>query len=113
MPFLARAFLTLLVVIDPVGLMPIFISLTEKYSPAQQDRIARQAVLIAGGILLIFALIGNWLLRYLGISIEAFQMAAGLLLLKIAVDMVFAQRERETSEEEQRRSCEKISASSL
>jgi multiple antibiotic resistance protein len=101
MPSLARAFLTLLVVIDPVGLMPIFITLTRKYTPAQQDRIARQAVLVAGGILLVFALVGNWLLRYLGISLEAFQIAAGLLLLKIAVDMVFAQRERETAEEEQ------------
>lgn len=101
MPFLARAFLTLFVVIDPVGLMPIFITLTGKYTPAQQDRIARQAVLVAGGILLMFALIGNWLLQYLGISLEAFQIAAGLLLLKIAVDMVFAQRERETAEEAQ------------
>jgi multiple antibiotic resistance protein len=101
MPFLARAFLTLLVVIDPVGLMPIFISLAGKYTPAQQDQIARRAVLVAGGILFIFALVGNWLLHYLGISLEAFQIAAGLLLLRIAVDMVFAQRERETAEEEQ------------
>ncbi|MBD2459561.1 NAAT family transporter [Oscillatoria sp. FACHB-1407] len=101
MSFLARAFLTLLVVIDPVGLVPIFITLAGKYTSAQQERIARQAVLIAGSILLIFALIGNWLLRYLGISIEAFQVAGGLLLLKIAVDMVFAHRERETAEEEQ------------
>jgi multiple antibiotic resistance protein len=101
MPFIARAFLTLLVVIDPVGLMPIFISLTVKYTPEQQDQIARQSVLVAGCILIVFALVGNWLLRHLGISFEAFQIAAGLLLLKIAVDMVFAQRERETSEEEQ------------
>jgi multiple antibiotic resistance protein len=101
MPFVARAFLTLLVVIDPVGLMPIFMTLTGKYTPAQQDRIAQRAVIVAGGILVVFALIGNGLLRYLGISIEAFQIAAGLLLLKIAVDMVFAQRERETAEEEQ------------
>lgn len=101
MPFLARAFLTLLVVIDPIGLMPIFMSLTSKYSSAQKARIARQAVMVAGGILIVFALIGKGLLQYLGISIGAFQIAAGLLLLKIAVDMVFAQRERETAEEEQ------------
>jgi multiple antibiotic resistance protein len=100
-PFIARAFLTLLVVIDPIGLMPIFITLTEKYTPEQQDQIARQAVIVAGGILIIFTLAGNWLLRNLGISMEAFQIASGLLLLKIAVDMVFAHRERETAEEEQ------------
>lgn len=77
MSFLARAFLTLVVVIDPVGLIPIFIGLAGKYSPAQQERIARQAVLVAGSILLIFALIGNRLLRYLGIS----DVAAAILLL--------------------------------
>jgi len=101
LPLLIRAFLTLFVVIDPIGLLPIFISLTDRYSPTQQNRIARQAVLVAGIILLVFALIGNRLLGYLGISFEAFEIAAGLLLLKIAVDMVFAQRERETEEEEQ------------
>ncbi|MBD1849156.1 NAAT family transporter [Cyanobacteria bacterium FACHB-502] len=101
MAFLVKAFLTLFVVIDPVGLTPIFITLAGKYSAAQQVRIARQAVLVAGVILLVFALVGNWLLRYLGITIEAFQVAAGLLLLKIALDMVFAHRERETEEEEQ------------
>jgi multiple antibiotic resistance protein len=101
MAFFVKAFLTLFVVIDPVGLTPIFITLAGKYSPVQQVRIARRAVLVAGGILLVFALVGNWLLRYLGITIEAFQVAAGLLLLKIALDMVFAHRERETEQEEQ------------
>ncbi|QZZ18750.1 MarC family protein [Leptothermofonsia sichuanensis E412] len=65
-----------------------------------QIRIIRQAILVAGGILFIFALFGNQVLRYLGISIEAFQVAAGILLLKIAVDMVFAQHQRETKAEE-------------
>lgn len=97
--FLVQAFLTLFVVIDPIGLTPIFITLVGKYSSAEQARIARQAVLVAGGIIVAFALGGTLLLRYLGISIEAFEVAAGMLLLKIAVDMVFAQRERETEEE--------------
>jgi multiple antibiotic resistance protein len=101
MAFLVKAFLTLFVVIDPIGLLPIFITLAGKYPAAQQVRIAQRAVLVAGVILFAFALIGNWLLRYLGITIEAFQVAAGLLLLKIALDMVFAHRERETEQEEQ------------
>lgn len=98
--FLVKAFLTLFVVIDPIGLAPIFITLVGNRSSTEQARIARQAVLVAGVIVLGFTLGGTFLLGYLGISIEAFQVAAGVLLLKIAVDMVFAQRERETEEEE-------------
>jgi len=99
-PFLIKAFLTLFVVIDPVGLAPIFITLAGDRPPEEQTQIARQAVLVASGILLVFALGGTLLLRYLGISLEALQIAAGILLFKIAVDMVFAQRERETTDEE-------------
>jgi len=98
--FLVKAFLTLFVVIDPIGLTPIFISIAGNHSAAEQARIARRAVLVAGAIVLAFTLGGTLLLRYLGISIEAFQVAAGVLLLKIAIDMVFAQRQRETAEEE-------------
>ncbi|NWF58770.1 MAG: MarC family protein [Fischerella sp.] len=98
--FIIRAFLTLFVVLDPIGLVPIFMTLAGEYAPKVQMRIIRQAVLVAGGILLVFALFGNNLLRYLGISVEAFQVAAGILLLKIAIDMVFAQHQRETKAEE-------------
>lgn len=98
--FILRAFLTLFVVLDPIGLVPIFITLAGEYSPKVQMRIIRQSILVAGGILFSFALFGNNLLRYLGISVEAFQVAAGILLLKIAIDMVFAQHQRETKAEE-------------
>ncbi len=95
-----RTFLTLFVVIDPIGLAPIFVTLAGDRSPKEQVKIARRAILVAGEILLVFAVTGSVLLRYLNISIEAFQVAAGVLLFKIAVDMVFAQRERETEAEE-------------
>lgn len=98
--FLLRAFLTLFVVIDPVGLAPVFVSLAGLRPDQERRRIATQAILTAGGILLGFALGGNALLEYLGISIAAFQVAGGILLFKIAIDMVFAQRERETPAEE-------------
>ncbi|HIK57004.1 MAG TPA: MarC family protein [Synechococcales cyanobacterium M55_K2018_004] len=98
--FILRAFLTLFVVLDPIGLVPIFMTLAGKYPAKVQMHIIRQAILVAGGILFVFALFGNNLLRYLGISVEAFQVAAGVLLLKIAVDMVFAQLQRETKAEE-------------
>lgn len=96
-----RAFLTLFVVIDPIGLAPIFISLANQRPIEEQAQIARRAVLVAAAILFVFTLVGSFLLRYLGISIEAFQVAAGILLFKIALDMVFVQLERETPEEAQ------------
>ncbi|WP_261226019.1 MarC family protein [Ancylothrix sp. D3o] len=103
MPMLAftiKAFVTLFVVIDPVGLVPIFIALAGNYSEEEQASILRQAILIAGIILLVFSLGGNFLLHYLGITIEAFQVTAGLLLLKLGLDMVFGESEGETKEED-------------
>lgn len=99
--FIAKAFLTLFVIIDPIGLVPLFITLVDGRSSDEQSRIARRAIFVSAVILVTFALVGTFILRYLDISIEAFQVTAGLLLFKIGIDMVFVQRERETEEEEQ------------
>ena len=98
--FGVRALLTLFVVIDPAGLVPVFVSLAGGRSPQAQASIARRAVLIAGAVLLSFAIVGGPLLAYLGISVFALRIAGGILLFRIAVDMVFAQFRRETPEEE-------------
>jgi multiple antibiotic resistance protein len=98
--FGARALLTFFVVIDPAGLVPVFVSLAGGRSPQVQATIARRAVLIAGVVLLSFAVVGGPLLGYLGISVFALRIAGGILLFRIAVDMVFAQFRRETPEEE-------------
>jgi multiple antibiotic resistance protein len=96
-----KAFLTLFVVMDPIGLVPVFLALAGSRSLSEQSRIARKAVLVAGGLLATFGLAGAWLLRNLGISMDAFRVAGGILLFLIAVDMVLAQHERETKEEEE------------
>jgi multiple antibiotic resistance protein len=94
-----HAFLTLFVVIDPIGVAPLFLGLASTRPPAERRLIARRAVVVAGGILVFFLLVGAWLLRQIGISLDAFRVAGGLLMFRIAADMVFAQHERETPEE--------------
>lgn len=91
------------VVIDPLGIAPVFAALTHGESLAVKRRIAVRGTLIAGGILLVFVLAGDTLLRALGIGMPAFQISGGLLLFLLAVDMVFARHSglRSTTEREQ------------
>ena len=86
------AFVTFLVVIDPPGCAPIFASLTRDAPARQRAMMAIRATLIASGILLFFGLLGEDLLRQLGVSLAAFRIAGGILLFMIAVDMVFERR---------------------
>lgn len=90
--FFISALVTLLVVVDPIGLVPIFTSLTARLTAASRRRVAVRASLIAFLILCGAALIGDWLLRQLGIGLPAFRIAGGLLLFSIASEMVFGVR---------------------
>jgi multiple antibiotic resistance protein len=96
-----KSLLTLLVIMDPVGMVPIFLALAGNRSDAERNRIAARAVLVTGVVMLAFALGGAWLLARLDISFDAFRTSGGILLFLIAVDMVLAQHERETKEEEE------------
>ena len=86
----ANAFIVLFVVIDPVGLAPIFVALTGGGSQEYRRRMAVKGTLTAAGILLLFVWFGDALLGALGITLAAFRIAGGALLFFVAVDMVFA-----------------------
>ncbi len=83
-------FVVLLVVVDPVGVTPMFGALTRGGGDLYRRRMAFKGTAIAAAILLVFAFIGDWLLTTLGITLPAFKIAGGILLFLIALDMVFA-----------------------
>jgi multiple antibiotic resistance protein len=89
---LANAFVTLLVIVEPVAVVPLFLGLTEGFDAAQRRQAALRAAALAFAILAGSALIGEWLLAKLGITLPAFRVAGGLLLFSIAFEMVFARR---------------------
>jgi multiple antibiotic resistance protein len=93
------AFITLAVIIDPPGCAPIFASLTRGTAAAHRRAMAVRATLVSWCILVFFALLGEPLLRTLGISLSAFRLAGGIMLFMIALDMVF---ERRTERREKR-----------
>lgn len=95
------ALVTLLAMVEPVGVVPVFLTLTPAATPQARRSIAWRAVAVASVIMALFAGAGPALLRALRVSIEAFQIAGGVLLFLIAVDMLFARRSgtRETPEE--------------
>ncbi len=92
---------SLFVIVDPLATVPAFLAMTPNDTPAQRIRMARLACCVAAGVLLGFSIAGNWIFRYLGITMPAFQLAASIVLLLVALDMLRAQRSRvqETSEE--------------
>jgi multiple antibiotic resistance protein len=96
--FFVSALVTLLVVIDPPGAAPIFASLTTTATRAARRAMAFRSVLIASAILLGFAAAGESFLRALGISLDAFRVAGGIMLFLIALDMVFETRVKRREE---------------
>lgn len=96
------AFVTLFVIIDPIGLAPIFIALTRGMTQEERRRVGLRALILGFVILAVFGLFGDALLRAIGISIPAFRISGGLLLFLTALDMLFERRsdrrERKTEE---------------
>ena len=87
---LIKTFIIFFVVIEPVSLVPMFGALTRGGEPGYRKKMAWKSVAVSAGIFIVFALVGDWLLRVLGISVSAFKIAGGMLLFLLAVDMVLA-----------------------
>jgi multiple antibiotic resistance protein len=100
--FGATAFATALTIIDPIGMIPITLASTGRFDAARRRRIIDQAIAVAGIVMLFMGVVGPALLRYLGITLPAFTIAGGILLMLIAIDMLFARPSgaRRTDEEE-------------
>ncbi|HEY1170287.1 MAG TPA: MarC family protein [Verrucomicrobiae bacterium] len=99
--YLLLALSSLFVIMDPIGLVPLFLAMTPGDTVAQRVRMARMAAIIAAAVLMVFALGGQWVFKLLGISLPAFQMAGCVVLLIIALDMLKAQRSQVSPEEAQ------------
>ena len=87
-----NAFVTLFVVVDPIGLAPLFLALTQGMSRPERRRVALRAVMIGAVLLTLFGLLGDKLLQTIGISMPAFRIAGGVLLFLTALDMLFERR---------------------
>jgi multiple antibiotic resistance protein len=86
--YFVEVFVTLLVIMDPPGTVPIFLGLTAGRPAAARHRLSWQAVVVSGGVISAFALFGQQILSYLGITIAALQGAGGLLLILVALELL-------------------------
>ncbi len=86
---LFEEFVTLWVVIDPIGTVPVFVAVTARLGAAEGKKIALHAALIAASVLLFFLVVGQFLLDALGISLQAFQIAGSIVLFLFALTMIF------------------------
>jgi len=85
---LAEVFVTLFVIMDPPGTVPVFLGLTGTMTAKGRNRAARQAILVAFGVIVTFALFGQQVLDYMNISLPALQASGGLLLLLVAMELL-------------------------
>ncbi|WP_128772600.1 MarC family protein [Actinomyces oricola] len=84
----ATTLATLLVIQDPAGAIPIFLSLTSRQTPQERRASARQATAVSFGVITVFAVFGRYILQFLGISVPALQLSGGLLLLMVAIELL-------------------------
>ncbi len=94
-----ETFVTLLVITDPIGNVPTFLGVTQGRSAEARRRLAGQAVLVASGVLAVFALFGQQIIGYLGITLPALQVSGGLLLLLVSLQLLTGKDQEISSSE--------------
>ena len=97
--FFWEVFVTLLVIIDPPGTVPVFLGLTRGLSSRERRKLARQAAVVAFGVIVGFALFGRAVLAYLGVQLAALQGAGGLLMLLISLQLLTGNSAEPTEQE--------------
>src|SRR5215467_3278304 len=86
---LLKATVALFVIVDPLGPVPIFAGLTKPMSDVEERKVFRTAVVVGAVLLTVFALLGQEILLLFGISLESFQIAGGLVLLLLSIEIIF------------------------
>ncbi len=106
-----HAFVTLFAVLDPLGNMPVFLSLTADMPPRERPAVALRSAVYAAGVLLFFSVAGKALFRLFGVTLPAFRVTGGLILLKVGFDMLEARglRIKHTQEDQEARDREDVS----
>lgn len=89
--------ITLILVMDPLGNIPVFLSVLQKYTPERQVKIIIREVLIAFVILVVFVFFGDYIMRWLNLSADAMSVAGGIILFLIALRMIFPPETKENS----------------
>ena len=99
--YFTGAFITIFFIIDPFAVIPTYLSLTDRYSNHERRSVRMRAVLIAFGLLVMFAISGTTFFEFFGITLPAFQIAGGILLFALGFNQVNAHHEKVSSIENQ------------
>lgn len=106
--FAVLAFTSLIAIVNPLGAIPMYVAMTASYTPEHRRVTLRRAVVTALLLLFAFTLVGTYILRFFGITTEAFQIAGGIIFFGIGWDMLQARRSRvKTTQEEEDESAQK------
>ena len=92
--FFILCFSSLFALVNPIGIVPIFLSITEECTPKEKNKIILNSIGFAFFVLISFSLVGDLIFSFYGITIHAFKIAGGVILFKISLDMVESKRSR-------------------